>query len=57
MFDMLHSKAHDDACFLYAFDLIEMDGKDLRSYPLEDRKRRLRELVGARRAGSSTTII
>jgi bifunctional non-homologous end joining protein LigD len=36
---------------LYAFDLLEIDGEDLRPLPLSDRKRRLRKLVGKRRLG------
>ena len=31
---------------LFAFDLIEHDGDDLRDLPLIDRKRRLAELIG-----------
>jgi bifunctional non-homologous end joining protein LigD len=50
VFDRLHSKANDESCFLYAFDLIELDGADMRSLPLEDRKRKLRSLVGSRRS-------
>ena len=33
-FDKLHSKANDHAVFLYAFDLLEIDGEDLRPVPL-----------------------
>ena len=40
-FDELHSKANDHAVSLYAFDLLELEGVDLRSLPLVDRKRRL----------------
>src|SRR5580704_9419708 len=36
---------------LYAFDLLELDGEDLRSVPLGDRKKRLARLVGKRRLG------
>jgi hypothetical protein len=31
---------------LYAFDLLELDGEDLRALPLGDRKKRLAKLVG-----------
>jgi bifunctional non-homologous end joining protein LigD len=31
---------------LYAFDLIELDGTDLRDLPLIERKRRLAKLIG-----------
>jgi bifunctional non-homologous end joining protein LigD len=36
---------------LYAFDLLELDGEDLREMPLGDRKKRLARLVGRRRIG------
>ncbi len=36
---------------LYAFDLLELDGNDLRALPLGDRKKRLARLVGKRRLG------
>jgi ATP-dependent DNA ligase len=36
---------------LYAFDILELDGKDLRALPLVDRKRRLARLLGKRRLG------
>ena len=51
VFDKLHSKANDDAVFLYAFDILELDGIDLRPTPLEYRKKRLRSLLGNRRSG------
>jgi ATP-dependent DNA ligase len=44
-FDQLHSRAHDAAVFLYAFDLIELDGEDLRRAPLEERKGTLERLL------------
>jgi len=37
-FDLLRSWRHDHAAMLCAFDLIEVDGKDLRSGPIEERK-------------------
>ena len=33
MFEKLHSRAHDGEAFLYAFDLLELDGEDWRSRP------------------------
>jgi bifunctional non-homologous end joining protein LigD len=36
---------------LYAFDLLELDGEDLRGLPLRDRRKRLAKLVGKRRLG------
>jgi bifunctional non-homologous end joining protein LigD len=37
-FDVLRNRRHDASVFLYAFDLIELDGADLRREPLEVRK-------------------
>src|SRR6516165_8741902 len=37
--------AHDDSTFLYAFDLIELNGDDLRCDPLEVRKATLRSTL------------
>jgi len=39
------------AAVLCAFDLLELDGRDLRRLPIEARKRTLTELVGAPHAG------
>jgi bifunctional non-homologous end joining protein LigD len=36
---------------LYAFDLLELDGEDLRALPLDDRKKRLARLLARRRVG------
>jgi bifunctional non-homologous end joining protein LigD len=36
---------------LYAFDLLELDGQDLRREPIEARKRVLTQLLGSDRAG------
>ena len=51
VFDALHSKGYDSSCFLYAFDLIEIDGIDLRQRPLAERKARLRKLLSRRKSG------
>jgi bifunctional non-homologous end joining protein LigD len=40
-FESLRSRRHDKAAILYAFDLIELDGADLRREPLIRRKGRL----------------
>jgi bifunctional non-homologous end joining protein LigD len=48
-FGKLHSQAHDDDVFLYAFDLLELNGEDLRAEPLEVRKGKLERLLGIRR--------
>src|SRR6476619_164867 len=37
-FDRVRYRHHDESIFLYAFDLIELNGDDLRSDPLEGRK-------------------
>ena len=53
-FRALRSKRRGHEAVLYAFDLIERDGEDLRDLPLIERKRRLFKLSpseGARVAG------
>jgi bifunctional non-homologous end joining protein LigD len=45
VFDLLRYRHHDHAAVLCAFDLIELDGFDLRQRPLEDRKGRLAEVL------------
>ena len=40
-FNALHSQARDADVFLYAFDILELDGKDLRRERLETRKGKL----------------
>jgi bifunctional non-homologous end joining protein LigD len=37
-FDRVRYRHHDESIFLYAFDLIELNGDDLRPDPLEGRK-------------------
>jgi bifunctional non-homologous end joining protein LigD len=44
-FDKLHGRAHDGEAILIAFDLLELDGEDLREQPLETRKARLARLT------------
>jgi bifunctional non-homologous end joining protein LigD len=46
LFDDLHSGRRDRDVILYAFDLLELDGADLRPLPLIDRKAVLGDLVG-----------
>jgi bifunctional non-homologous end joining protein LigD len=48
-FDHIRYRRHDSSAFLYAFDLIELNGDDLRRDPLEARKARLANVVA--RAG------
>ena len=50
-FDRLRHRRHDEAVFLYAFDLIELNGDDLRRDPLEVRKATLASLLSGARAG------
>ena len=45
VFDLLHSKANDERVFLYAFDLLELNGADVRRWALDDRKDRLAKLL------------
>jgi bifunctional non-homologous end joining protein LigD len=51
IFDALHRRGTVTEAMLYAFDLLELDGEDLRHMPLLDRKRRLARLLGGRRLG------
>jgi bifunctional non-homologous end joining protein LigD len=51
VFDALHRHGTVSEAMLYAFDLLELDGRDLRSEPLVDRKKRLARLLGRRRVG------
>ena len=44
-FDRLHSNGYDAQVFLYAFDLLELDGYDSRQEPLERRKAALGKLL------------
>src|ERR1019366_8662218 len=44
-FEKLHSEAHNDRVFLYAFDLLELGGADLRPDPLEERRGTLQYLL------------
>jgi bifunctional non-homologous end joining protein LigD len=38
LFNLVRYRRHDENIFLYAFDLIELNGDDLRRDPLEGRK-------------------
>src|SRR5690349_7083659 len=50
-FERLHSRQHDREAHLLAFDLLELDGKDLRADPLESRKAALAKLLRGSDAG------
>jgi ATP dependent DNA ligase domain len=45
VFERLHSRAYDDQVFLYAFDLLELDGEDWRPRPLDERKAQLAKIL------------
>src|SRR5262249_37126816 len=49
-FNLIRYRRHDDSTFLYAFDLIELNGDDLRHDPLEVRKPTIASIVA--KAGS-----
>jgi bifunctional non-homologous end joining protein LigD len=45
VFDALHRRHRADDAILYAFDLLELNGKDLRTLPLSERKAKLEKLL------------
>jgi bifunctional non-homologous end joining protein LigD len=45
VFNMIRYRQHDRAAMLCAFDLIELDGQDLRDAPLEERKHTLANVL------------
>ena len=51
IFDKLHSKLNDQHIFLYAFDMLEIDGEDCRRMRLDARKAQLRKLLRKRSDG------
>ena len=58
--DRIRYRRHDGKVFLYAFDLIELDGDDLRREPLDVRKATLRSLlvkVGSGRPAQLATTL
>jgi bifunctional non-homologous end joining protein LigD len=55
IFDALHRRGTVSEAMLYAFDLLELDGEDLRDMPLDDRKKRLARPLGERRLGTCST--
>src|SRR5215211_758913 len=50
-FNGLHSRRHNDQVKLYAFDVLALDGDDLRSLPLHLRKIKLASLLARRAQG------
>jgi bifunctional non-homologous end joining protein LigD len=51
VFDLIRYRQYDRAAVLCAFDLIELDGEDLRRSPIEYRKRALAQVLGQKRDG------
>jgi bifunctional non-homologous end joining protein LigD len=50
-FNALHSRKHDEEVQLYAFDVLALDGEDLRKLPLSMRKTNLARLLARRPDG------
>ena len=50
-FDALHSRVNDDTAFAYAFDLLLLDGDDIRRSPLRERRERLGRLLREAKPG------
>ena len=50
-FDVLRRRKNEAMAFLYAFDLLELDGADLRREPLEVRKATLASILRQSRHG------
>ncbi len=55
VFDLIRHQRHGDDAVLLAFDLIELDGDDLRRAPIEQRKRKWPNWYDVRRPGLSST--
>ena len=51
VFGLIRQRRHGGDAVLIAFDLIALDGEDLRRRPIEDRKRKLAKLVRGPHAG------
>ena len=50
-FDVLRRRRNEAAAFLYAFDLLELDGTDVRREPIETRKATLASVLRKSRPG------
>jgi bifunctional non-homologous end joining protein LigD len=50
-FNALHSRKHDEEVQLYAFDMLSLEGDDLRALPLHLRKNNLARLLARRPEG------
>jgi ATP-dependent DNA ligase len=53
-FNALHSRKHNYEVLLYAFDILALDGEDLRNLPLSIRKTNLARLLARRPDGIFT---
>jgi bifunctional non-homologous end joining protein LigD len=51
IFELVRRKRHGAVAVLVAFDLIELDGEDLRRKPIEERKSKLAKLIRRPRPG------
>ena len=51
MFDLIRGHKPSAAAVLCAFDLLELDGEDLRPEPIETRKSTLKSLLRGKHAG------
>ncbi|HTE75552.1 MAG TPA: hypothetical protein VK653_02285 [Xanthobacteraceae bacterium] len=51
VFELIRRARHGGAAVLCAFDLIEIEGEDLRRKPIKDRKHKLSRLVRTPRPG------
>ena len=56
-FELLRHRGNDPDVVLVAFDLLELDGNDLRREPLEVRKQTLASLLRGSCPGSDSTSI
>ena len=54
-FNRVRYRHHDESIFLYAFDLIELNGDDLRRDPLESRKATLETMLAKAGLASDST--
>ena len=54
-FDALHSRVMDHAAVACAFDLLMLDGDDLRRRPLSQRKAILRKVLRRTKGGTNTS--
>lgn len=55
-FNALHSQKHDHEVQLYAFDIMALDGEDLRSLPLSMRKTNLARLLAGGHISCLSTV-